>query len=279
MAAAKNQQIVELPVEIVDIGNNCRNHQQEFIDRIARSIEQIGQITPGTTTAKLEVFEGIGRVLALRKLERPTFRTAIIESSMSRSAWRVAQMSTSIHSEKLSDWQLFDNIVTLGMRTDWKQVDLARHLAVDEPTISRWLSPSKTTEKCRDALKDGLISFTHTMRLARLPYEEQDEVLDGILTRAISNRDQLDQVVRERTKKPSKNGHKSEVKRFKATLTDSAMSVALSGKSLGLAEIIDALSELLKLARQAEKKQWDVKTFERVLRNPRNDGQQGSEAA
>jgi len=107
-----------------------------------------------------------------------------------------------------------------------------------------------------------MIGFTETMRLGRLPYEEQDAVLDSILSGTTRTRDELDQVVRERTTKPSKNGRKADVRRFSGPLP-SGTTASFCGPLKCVSDLQEAARELAKQAGNALKDGVeDLKAFE-----------------
>jgi len=264
--AAEKRWIIDVLVDEL-ISDNVRDYPPQAVQTLAESIRQNGLLLPLTITTKLELFDGWGRTLALKLLGWKTAPARVIKSEMSRTEWKVGQLTTSIHLQKLTDYELYENCAgLLKLRADWDQKALAKHLAEKEWNISRWLSPSGCNSEVRDALKTGKIGISDCVRLARVPEDEQAAILAERLNGTISNLGELERAVRTRKKQPaSAASGRTSRRRAKATfVSTSGTTTAISGERLDMAEMIEVLSELLKLARKADQKGWDLATFEQV---------------
>ncbi|HZY72246.1 MAG TPA: ParB/RepB/Spo0J family partition protein [Edaphobacter sp.] len=255
---------------------NVRKQFDEQADRQLGESVMKRQIHPVVALADGTIVDGERRWRGAKLVGLEELDVIIVEEELSETALLMLQAATVFHRKDWTPGEKYEFAYGVAMRNPtWQAKEIAEHLHIDPATISKLLSFSKCIPPVRDELKAGNLSMNDGHAFSRLPEAEQAELLPKRLTGEIANREEMVREVRAR-KKAATNGHRSSVKRFRTTLPFAGVSVVLSGKSLGMPEIINALTELLRLAKKAKQNKVDVQAFERDLKS---NGHAGNDVA
>jgi ParB family transcriptional regulator, chromosome partitioning protein len=191
----------------------------------------------------------------------------ITDEPMTPTELRVFQITSSVHRASLSAYEMWQACVELiTLNPSLKLQDLATNLQLEPSSITRYLSPSKCIAAWQTALKSGQVGVSDCYEASKLPEGDQPELLALKLSGA--SRNAIAAVARK-----NRNGNRQTVKmaRIKAPLS-SGVEMVISGKELGLDEVIESLSELLKEAKKANDSGLDVKTWSAVLKDKAKAG-------
>ena len=205
---------------------------------------------------------------AQRRGRIKTLDVVITDKPMTSSELKVFQITSSVHRTPLTGYEMWRACVDLlALNPNWQLKDLAAHLQMEASSITRYLSPSKCITAWQEALKADTIGVSDCYEASKLAEAEQPALLALKLSGASRN------AIAAAGRK-ARSGHASTVKltRVKAPLS-SGVEVVISGKELGLEDVIDSLGELLKDAKKANESSLDVKTWVAVLRDKAKAGQ------
>ena len=153
---------------------------------------------------------------------------------------------------------------TREFNPDWSNKDLAEHLKLSEPTITKYQAPSRCTAEVQNALLAGKLGITAVYEISRVPADQQSELLK--LKLSGTSRDQLAQAARK-----SRSGSTPAVKLSKIRIAMRQATVVITGADLGMAEVMDLLAEMLK---EAQKGGVPVRYFD-LAKNDERQGQVG----
>jgi hypothetical protein len=175
---------------------------------------------------------------------------------------------TAMHRADLTGYEKWQGCLRiLELHPGWLGKDLAAYLNIDPSMIARLMAASNTVPTVHEAFKSGRLNGSQVYAISKAGPEEQPTMLAAALNGV--GRDQLETAGRK-----ARNGRANEVKitRVKAPLP-SGITVVISGKKLGLDDVIDSLGDLLKEAKKANDSGLDVKTWSAVLRDKAKAGE------
>jgi ParB family transcriptional regulator, chromosome partitioning protein len=151
----------------------------------------------------------------------------------------------------------------MKLNPGWQQKDLAAHLHKNTATISRILAASSCVPEVLKALEAGSIGQKAVYEISRLPHDQQPALLQiklqgGSVAEVASSG---------RKARSSSNGTPRVISgKVKVRLTSGAV-LTLSGRDYDMAEVVEDLTAVLKDAKRALDKPWDVKTWMAVMRD------------
>jgi len=240
------------PVEEALLGASLRNKQH----------------VPCIATSAGVIIDGERRWRAAKAIGLETIDVIITDENLTPSQIKEMQLVTAMQRSDLSGYEKWTGCAELMcMNPTWQMKDLAEHLHLDPSMITRLLSPSKCIEAAQNALRDGLIGISDCYALSKLELSEQSGLL-ALRLSGSATRDQLEQAGRKARK--TSNGTPTTtqtVKRIKCHVPGKDAIVVVSGEAISLEAMIEAMVELLKLAKRESEKGLDAKTFERVCRD------------
>ena len=191
----------------------------------------------------------------------------IIDDPVSEAEFRRLQFIENMLRQDLTGHEQWQGCVEqLRLNPGWTQKELAEHLHIDPSMVVRLLSPSKCIESVQAALAEGRIGISDSYAISRLSEAEQAAAFAMKLSGA--TRDELASHARRQ-----KNGDIPTVRmsRVRCELGD-GVSIIVTGKELGLEEVIVALGKAQKEARKARDENLDVKTWSAVMRDRAKKG-------
>lgn len=207
------------------------------------------------------IIDGWRRWLAAGKKGINELPVIIAEKGQTEMEVRGIQIATAIHRADLTGfekWMACKELLSLN--PDWQLADLAKFLHLGASTITKLMSPSKSSKAWQAALANGQVGIGDCYAASGLPEEEQDRLLAKKLAGA--SRDEIAQVGRQH-----RNGIKTSVRvtRVNFTLPTSGVRLVVSGAGQSLDELHDSLSEAQREVRRARDQGQDIKSFQAFM--------------
>ena len=240
--------------------------RKEFDERELRSLSEsmksLGQLQPVGATADGTLLWGERRLLAAEISGIAELHVIITDRQLSDTEIRLIQLAENIHRADLTAYEkwLACTEILCG-NPGWTQRDLANHLHLSESMVVRLVSPSKTSAEWQAALQAGKVGISDCYAASKRPQGEQAALLSMKLAGA--SRDAIEHAGR---KSRNSKSESARVTRCKCPLPSGA-TVTVSGASMSLTDLIDAMQEVLKKAKRALEQGWDCTTFQRALRD------------
>ena len=233
-----------------------------FLDELRLLSEslEIRQWVPVLARPDGMVYDGNRRVLAGRLRGKPTHLDVII--TLENLSPSEARLVTCVHKVELEPYELF-----LAC-TEWKKEnpgatdkDLAVTISKDASMISRIMSLARCIPAVLEAAKGGVLGISDWSAISKMDEKLQLEMLAlKLQPGAKVSRDEL-----ERKGRKAKIGvQEPKSKRVKIPYQDG--SAVLTGKDLGMVEVVEILEGMLKEARKAVGL-YDVSTFQGMMRD------------
>lgn len=185
----------------------------------------------------------------------------ILDEQLTPSQIKVYQLTENLQRMDLSAPEKWQACLELKRLNSWSNKELAEHLHLDPSSITRILSPSDCIAEVQEAFLAGKCGISDCYAIAKFPEAEQEAVLAKKLAGA--TRDELESAGR---RNRNAQGNNVKLARVRAPLP-SGIEVVVTGKEVGLNDVIDSLAELLKDARKASDSNLDVKTWSAVLKD------------
>jgi ParB family chromosome partitioning protein len=206
------------------------------------------------------IIAGERRFRAAQAVGLEFLEVKIVEEKPSDSQIRVWQITENMQREDLTGFEKWTGCAELMcMNPTWQLKDLAGHLHLDPSMVTRLLAPSKCIAAVQEALASGKIGISDCYAISKLPEAEQEGLL--ALKLGGASRDAIEQAGRKNRKGVTKAVRLSRVKIAMPEAT-----LVITGKDLGMAQVLEVLSETLKEARKAAE-QFDVKTWVSMMRD------------
>jgi ParB/RepB/Spo0J family partition protein len=233
--------------------------------RLGESLK-VKQLQPVVCLPDARLICGERRFRAARLAGLESLEVKILDEQLSESQIKVYQLTENLQRTDLSGPEKWQGCQELKRINGWSNRELAGHLHLDPSSVTRILSPSDCIPAVQEAFLAGKCGVSDCYAISKLDQSEQAAMLARKLGGA--TRDDLETAGRK-----SRNSHASSVKLFrvKAPLP-SGVEVVISGKELGLDDVIESLSELLKDAKKANDSRLDVKTWSAVLKDKSKAG-------
>lgn len=129
--------------------------------------------------------------------------------------------------------------------------------------LTRLNSLWKTIPAVVNAAAEGRLGPKAWYQISLVEQKDQPELLEMYLSGMPSA--QISEISRKkRTSVPANTGGK--VSRIKCQVPGKGVTVVVSGEAIAIGDMIEALNELLKLAKRESEKGIDARTFEKVCR-------------
>ncbi len=240
-----------------------KTFDQDELRRLGENIKQYGLLQPLLVRKDGVLLAGERRCRAMLLMGIKEAPVIVTEKVLSDSEVRLIQLTENLHRSDLSGHEKWLACVELmGLNPAWQLKDLAEHLHLDPSMVTRLLSPSKCTPAWQEALAAGKVGISDCYAASKLDADEQAGLFALKLSGA--SRDAIEQAGRK-----SRTGPTATVKvsRIKCQVPGKGATVVVSGEAISLEDMIEAMTELLKLAKKESEKGLDAKTFERVCRD------------
>ena len=200
-------------------------------------------------------------------LENPDFEcdVIVVDRELSPAEVGELQLISALHSTGLAP---YDQAVACK---EWLEnnpgataTQLAEKIDRDPSMLTRLNSLWKTTPAVVKAAQEGKIGPKAWYQISLVDQRDQPELLEMYLSGMPSA--QISELSRKkRTQLPANTGGK--VSRIKCQVPGKGVTVVVSGEAIAIGDMIEAMTDLLKLAKRESDKGLDAKTFERVCRD------------
>ncbi len=239
----------------------ARHDDPEKIRLAGQDILVNGQLQSVAATEDGRMIFGHGRWLAAKAVGKKTLEVKIYPASLPDTQFKLIRAAENLQRKDLSGhqkWLLCADLMC-GNPT-WQMKDLAEALHVDPSMVTRLLSPSKCIPAAQEALAAGKLGISDCYEFSKESPDRQAELLKMKLAGASRNAIEQD-------RRKSRNGNAPAVRlsRVKIAMPQGA-AVVVSGKDLGMAEVVELLTETLKEARKAAEV-FDIKTWQSMMKD------------
>lgn len=236
-------------------------------EELNASVKALGVLMALLVMPSRVLLAGHRRLMAAIAAGLETVPVIVTDRVLSDSEIRVIQLTENMHRADLKPIEQVEGVEEVArLNPDMTNKDLAELLGFDPSMITRLRSVSKVIPSVRDALAAGKIGLSTVYAISKcgLP-ADQERMLAQALSGA--SRDAIEQAGRR-----SRNTKAAMVKtkRVKIAMPQGA-SVVLCANALGMAEVVDLLSETLKEARKALD-QYDVRTWQSMMKDKAKAG-------
>lgn len=253
--------IASKPVAWFKVNSQVRKDFDECdLLRLGESLK-VKQLQPVVCLPDATLICGERRYRAAKLVGLETLEVKILDAVLSESQVKIFQLTENLQRTDLTAPEKWQACVELKRLNSWSNKELAEHLHLDPSSITRLLSPSDCVPAVQAAFLSGKCGVSDCYAISKLAESEQEAMLARKLSGA--TRDELEHAGR---KSRISAADTVKVSRIKAPLA-SGVEIVISGQNLGLSEVIENLSELLKDAKKANESRLDVKTWSAVLKD------------
>lgn len=211
------------------------------------------------------VLDGECRLRGLM-LENPDFEcdVIVVDRELAPGEEGEIQLISSLHSTGLAP---YDQAVAckewLGNNPGATATQLAEKIDRDPSMLTRLNSLWKTIPAVVKAAQEGRIGPKAWYQISLVDQRDQPELLEMYLSGMPSAK--ISELSRKkRTQVPGSTGGK--VSRIKCQVPGKGVTVVVSGEAIAIGDMIEALVELIRLAKREREKGIDARTFEKVCR-------------
>lgn len=244
--------------------------RKHFIEAELRDLGEslrVRQLQPVLAKPDGTIIAGERRYRAAALAGLATLDVIVTDEPLTETQVRIVQLTENVHRADLTEGEKYRACEELlRFNPDWSNKDLAAHLKLSEPTVTKYLAPGRAIPEVRQALEAGQVGITTVYEIAKAPAGAQARLLQMSL--AGESRDGLARHVRSAKQKAAPQ---TRVKRIVCPLP-SGISVTVSGAELSLDELIEALAEAGRQAKKAREDGLDAKTFTAVLKDKARKG-------
>jgi ParB family chromosome partitioning protein len=213
---------------------------------------KLKQLVPLLVKPDGTIIDGERRWRAAKLVGLQTLDVIVTEESLTPAQIKEIQLATSLQRADLKPYELYEGFMEwLKLNPGATAKDLAAKISLHPTVVSRYLSLGRCLPAIQEAARSGALSMSAWAEMAQADEQQQHEMLAA--RRNGASRDELG---RQRKRKETAN----EPKASRVKIPYQGGEVAVSGKSLGMAEIVEILEAILKDARKAVGV-FDIKTF------------------
>ena len=222
--------------------NQPRKEFPEYdLRRLGESL-LVRQIEPLQAYSDGLLIDGERRYRAAKLVGLKSLDVIITDKKLNDTELLVVRLTSFFHKADLSGYEKYLACSELLCgNPNWQLKDLAEALKVEPSTVTKYLSPLKTTSAWQEALRDGKVGISDCYQASLLPEREQDALLQRKLCGA--SRDEIVSICRQKRKggKPA-----TKVSRVNVVLASGVQIIVTGREALGLDGYIDHLAEALK---------------------------------
>lgn len=255
-----------MKVKIKDItrGQNDRQIdspalEEAAIGALAESIQAEGLLQLPVVTEKLEALAGFRRLAAMERLGWTECEVRVVPGPVTETKKRIIRLEENLlRADLTAPEKSLSMVGLLELNPGWSHKELAARLHLDPSSVTRYLAYRDGTPELQKAYLSGQIDLTRMYAIVKLPLEQQNEAL--ALAFSGASRETI-----KRAGRKSSTGKTATVTKKRVTIAmPHGASVVLTGNAMGMAEVVDLLSETLKQARRAADR-YDLKNWIRMM--------------
>ena len=249
------------PVDKPIVKENVRKHfSEEGLRRHAESLKRDGQLRPLLALRDDTLVAGERTLMAAKLAGLTHVDVKILDGEFSRGAIKQLQLIENLMRENLDDAEIYLACQELmALNPEWLKKDLAAALHFDPSMVTRIFAVDELIPEAKEAFVAGAFGFAKAYAIVKGSRDDQQRKLANIPAGA--SRDEVERQERmSRRKSPE-----VKLSRVKIAMPEGA-SVAISGKQLNMAQLVELLTETLKEARKAAD-EYNVRTFVSMMRD------------
>jgi len=200
-------------------------------------------------------------------LENPDFEVDVIvvERELTPGEISELQMISTLHSTTLTPYdQALACKGWMEQNPGKTAKELAEKIDRDPSMITKLMSLWKTSPLVLQAAEEGKVGPKAWHQISLLPESDQGGLLEMYLSGTPAT--QIAEISR-KMRQAASSRSTVKVSRIKCEVPGKGATVVVSGEAISLEDMIEALAELIKLAKRESEKGLDAKTFERVCRD------------
>jgi ParB family transcriptional regulator, chromosome partitioning protein len=266
-----NEKLKKVPIAQCDYPSQPRSRlDPDYCRALGQDMKENGQRVPviGYSRGDRFILEdggcrleaarqvGIGELLAMDLGKEPT-----------RAELLLAQASIDLHRQELPPIDRARLFQSLLLENQWNARQAAEALHVSETLICRSLALLSLPEELQRQVNAGVLDRSKGYVISQEPDAERQWQLAAMA--GSLSRDALAAEVRR--KRQGNGGPAVRLSRFKYPLA-SGVEITVAGKALSLADLIDALAELMKEAKRAGDQGLDIRTLVAVAKDKAKKG-------
>jgi ParB family chromosome partitioning protein len=270
-------ELKKVPVELCDYPSQPRSHYDaEYCRGLGENMKAHGQKVPviGFPTGdRFRLVDGGCRLEGARLVVIAELLALDLGKEPTRLELLLAQASIDVHRQNLPPVdraRLWQSILDARKCT---ARELAAELHVSDSLVGRYLPLLTLAPDLQEQVNNGTLEMSKGSLIARAT-ADPDRERDLAALAANMSRESLADVLR---KKRNGNGDDQpaaetvRTSRVKCELVGN-VSIIVTGKALGLSEVIDALGTARKAAIKARADNWDVKSWSAVMHDRAKEG-------
>lgn len=221
------------------------------------------QLVPLLARSDGMIIDGERRWRAAKLVGITILDAIITDEKLSASQIKEMQLVTAMQRSDLKAIEQVDGLEELArLNPGMGNKELANLLNIDPSMVTRLRSVARCIPAVREALSAGTIGISDAYALSKCSTpEEQATLLSQKLGGA--SRDSIEQAGR---KNRTGTVAALRVSRIRCPVPGKGATVVVSGAAISLGDMIEAMSDLLKLAKRESEKGIDARTFEKVCR-------------
>lgn len=238
-----------------------RHFDEGELMALGQSLRTLGQKLPIIAYRNGERFvlvDGERRWRAAAIVGLKALSAIVLPAKPSAAELHVLRMSIDVHKVAFSAIERSNLLVNIQAETKWSISELAEHLGMKQPLVSKLLAFQKLCPEVRDLLDRGEIDSEKAFAITQEP--------DAAKQIALSKESKLlsREQVRARLNNPKQNDVRTSSARF---AMPGGVSVVVQAKELTLATCIEVLIETVKQLKKGQGSGHDISTLPRVMRN------------
>ena len=238
-----------------------KQFSEQELRQLGESLK-VRQLQPALALQDGTLIAGERRYRAAFLVGLETLEVQIVEDRPDASETTIWQLTENIHREDLTGFEKWHAAAELmRLNPQWALKDLAGHLHLGAPAITKILSPSKCSVAWQEALTVGKVTTGDCYAASGLSESQQAELLQMKLSGA-----SRDQIAQEGRKKRSEDKPTVRVNKVRCVLS-SGVNVVVSGEGVSLEESIEALGEAIKEMKRARDLGYTAKTFAAAMKD------------
>jgi ParB family chromosome partitioning protein len=228
--------------DLFALGQNMKQHGQ-----------QVPLIVFGSTILDGERRWRAAQVVGISELD-----VVALSSRPTPTGLRLLQMSIDAHRTGLSPIERSDFLVKIKEENNWSVTELAAHLCLKQPLVTKLLAYAKLAPDIRELLHAGAIDMEKAYVISQEPdHARQRQLLKMAQS---STREQL----RRKIRSPDAVEVKTNVARF---VMPGGTAISLQGRELTLTVAVEVLTEAVRTLKKGLSQGLDITTQQRVMRD------------
>ncbi|HVX10253.1 MAG TPA: ParB/RepB/Spo0J family partition protein [Pirellulales bacterium] len=249
-------------VEDIIVKENVRKQfDEEGLRRHAESLKRDGQLRPLVVLRDRTLVAGERSLRAMKLAGITHADVKVLDGEVSPGEIKRLQLIENLLREGLTDAEVYRACKEIAAESpDRSKKELAADMRFDPSMMPRILSVDDLIPEAKEAFLNGEFGFSKAYAIKKAGEEEEQRRMLAAI-RSGSSRDEV-----ERQSRKARQGQAQAVHLSRVKIPMSQATVVITGKELGMSEIVQLLAETLQEARKAAKR-YDVKKWQSAMRD------------